>query len=143
MTLKVWRTTRHRYLAECDACGSRGTPGRVEVTARVDPGSEAARAAVLAEAQRTRLAYEAELRGIANLQRSGKLKPADAGPRIKARATKHAADLRDALAQLPELNDGVVETVARCPWCGDAADATVQRLAEGAHEPPHWTKGAA
>ncbi len=136
--LRAWKTDRHRYVVECDACTSRGTPAVLIVRATVDPGSATVRAATLAEAQKTRVAYEGSLRDLVRQQRTGKIKAAEVGARVKELARKHAEDLREALASSPGFADGVAETVDACPWCGASGPATVQVLQEGAHEPPEW-----
>lgn len=137
--LRVWKTGRHRYVVECDACTSRGTPAHVVVGTSLDPKNAAARTAVQAEAQKMRLAYEVELRALSQKQRAEKMKPSEVSARVKELGAKHAEVLRAALANSPALADGVVETVEACPWCGAGPATTVQKLPEGAHEPPEWT----
>jgi hypothetical protein len=135
--MKVWRSRDH-YLAECDACGSRGRPATVVVETTVDPGAEVAQQAHLERARKLRSEHAGELRVVMTQQRSGKITRQNAVAKIKEIANKHSAGLRKLVEDTPRPGDGVVDKVAKCPWCGDESPTVVEQLPEGILEPDEW-----
>lgn len=139
MQLRAWRS-RGRLLVQCDACSSRGHPAVAQVTRVVDPKSAEARASTQLAANKLRLDLEGGVRATMQLHRAGRLKRPEAAARIHTMSEKHAEALAELLRSAPGVGDGVVDKLAKCPWCDSPGDATVEALPDDRAEPPEWGK---
>lgn len=139
MSLRAWRS-RGRLLVQCDACTSRGHPAAAQVSRVIDPKNAEALATTQLAANKLRLSMESGVRATMQLHRTMKIKRPEAAARIKALSEKHAAALTELLRSAPGVDDGVVEKLAKCPWCEAPGDATVATLPDDAAEPPEWAE---
>lgn len=137
MPLKVWKE-RGRYLVECTDCGSYGTPGVLTIKEQVDPKNAAARAVLLKSANELRVGHEGTLKGILQRARAKQITKQDAVAQVKEEAASHSKKLTDLISSLPDLKEGVTQTVEKCPWCDHVETVVIEELPDGVFEPPEW-----
>lgn len=132
--LKVWRG-KGRLFAECDACGSYGTPHSVQIKTKLDPEIAAALEAHTAHMMTARANYTRAAAAIALQVKTGKLSRQEGTTKIRDLSNVHVAEVRLAAASLPNPEGKVKELATACPWCGKEEEVEVEHLEEGVSEP--------
>ena len=142
MALRAWRTERGRLLVQCDACSSRGHSAAAATTMIVDPKNAATHAAAQDAAQKLRLEMDGGLRAVTQLFKAKRLTREAAQLQVRELSAKHSAKVAALLESVPGLDEGAVEKISKCPWCGAEGDATVEPLPELTSEPAEWSARA-